>query len=131
MTGDLAFMPRYAVWFDIPVHDLDRAITFYSAVLAVEVKREAHAGFTIGLLPHGDEDVTGCLFVSEDSKPSAEGILLYFNANGRLEAALAAAELHGGRLLKPVHPIGAFGFRAVLLDSEGNRIALHSERLVA
>jgi predicted enzyme related to lactoylglutathione lyase len=124
-------MPRYAVWFDIPVHDLDRAIAFYSAVLAVEVKREAYPSFTIGLLPHGDDDVAGCLFVSDDTKPSAEGILLYFNANGRLEEAVSAAETHGGRLLEPVHPIGSFGFRAVVLDSEGNRIALHSERLVA
>ena len=124
-------MPRYAVWFDIPVHDLDRAIAFYSAVLAVEVRREAHPGFTIGLLPHGDDDVAGCLFVSQDTKPSAEGILLYFNANGRLEEAVVAAEANGGRLLEPAHPIGSFGFRAVVLDSEGNRIALHSERLVA
>jgi predicted enzyme related to lactoylglutathione lyase len=124
-------MSRYAVWFDIPVHDLDRAIAFYSGVLAVEVTREAHPSFTIGLLPHGDNDLAGCLFVAGDTKPSAEGILLYFNANGRLEEAVAAAESLGGRILEPAHPIGSFGFRAVVLDSEGNRIALHSERLVA
>ncbi|OAI43034.1 glyoxalase [Verrucomicrobia bacterium SCGC AG-212-E04] len=124
-------MARYAVWFDIPVRDLDRAIAFYSAVLAVEVKREAYPNFTIGLLPHGDDDVAGCLFTADDTKPSMDGILLYFNANGRLEEAVAAAETHGGRVLEPPHPIGSFGFCAVVADSEGNRIALHSERLVA
>ena len=124
-------MLRYAVWFDIPVRDLDRAIAFYSAVLAVEVKREVYPNFTIGLLPHGDDDVAGCLFVSDEVKPSTDGILLYFNADGRMEEAVTAAEKHGGRVLEPPHPIGSFGFRAVVLDSEGNRIALHSERLVA
>lgn len=124
-------MRRYAVWFDIPVRDLDRAIAFYSAVLAVEVKREVYPSFTIGLLPHGDDDVAGCLFVSDDIKPSTDGILLYFNANGRLEEAVTAVEKYGGRVLEPAHPIGSFGFRAVVLDSEGNRIALHAERLVA
>lgn len=124
-------MARSAVWFDIPVRDLDRAIRFYSAVLSVEVKREVYPNFTIGLLPHGDDGVAGCLLTSGDTRPSAEGILLYFNANGRLEEAVAAAEAHGGRVLEPPHPIGSFGFRAVVLDSEGNRIALHSERLVA
>jgi uncharacterized protein len=34
----------------------------------------------------------------------------------------------GGKVVKPVHSIGPHGFRAVILDSEGNRIALHSTR---
>lgn len=124
-------MPRYAVWFDIPVLDLDRAIEFYSAVLGLKLKREVYGDFTMAVFPHRDEDVAGCLVLANETKPSNEGILLYFDANGRLEEAVAAAESHGGRLLEPARPIGAFGFRAVLLDSEGNRIALHSERLVA
>jgi predicted enzyme related to lactoylglutathione lyase len=124
-------MPRYAVWFDIPVLDLDRAMSFYSAMLDVQVKREVYGALTIGVLPHDGEDVAGCLVPSAELKPGPDGILLYFNVSGRLEEAVAAAESHGGSVLEPAGPIGAFGFRAVLLDSEGNRIALHSERLVA
>jgi predicted enzyme related to lactoylglutathione lyase len=53
--------------------------------------------------------------------------MVYLNANGRLDAALAQVTSHGGTIVQPKHQIGPFGFRAVVLDSEGNRIALHSE----
>jgi predicted enzyme related to lactoylglutathione lyase len=33
---------------------------------------------------------------------------------------------HGGTVLNPSHAIGTHGFRAIILDSEGNRVALHS-----
>jgi predicted enzyme related to lactoylglutathione lyase len=48
------------------------------------------------------------------------------NAEARLVEAIAAVEPFGGKVLKPKHPIGPYGFRAVVLDSEGNRVALHS-----
>jgi hypothetical protein len=53
--------------------------------------------------------------------------LLYFNATGRLEAATEAVVAHGGTVLQPPHSLGPHGRRAVVLDSEGNRIALHAE----
>jgi predicted enzyme related to lactoylglutathione lyase len=53
--------------------------------------------------------------------------LLYFNCQGRLDEAVAAVGPNGGKVLQPKHPIGPYGFRAVVLDSEGNRIALHSK----
>jgi hypothetical protein len=116
------------VWFDLPVRDLDRAIRFYSAVLAAEIEKQTFPGGAIGILPHSDEAVGGCLFVSDDPKagPADHGPLLYFNANGRLDEAEAAVEPNGGRVLQAKHSIGPHGFRAVVLDSEGNRIAIHS-----
>ncbi len=112
------------VWFDIPCVDLDRAICFYSAVLAVEVKKEGGPGFSLGILPHSD--VGGCLAVMDDNAPSERGPLIYLNCDGRLEAAVAAVERNGGRVLEPKHAIGPHGFRAIIKDSEGNRLALHS-----
>jgi predicted enzyme related to lactoylglutathione lyase len=53
--------------------------------------------------------------------------MIYLNCNGRLDAAVAAAAANGGKLLQPKQPIGSFGFRAIILDSEGNRVALHSD----
>ena len=52
--------------------------------------------------------------------------MIYLNCDQRLDAAIAAAEKDGGKILKPKHQIGPHGFRAVILDSEGNRVALHS-----
>jgi predicted enzyme related to lactoylglutathione lyase len=114
------------VWVDIPVLNLDRAIRFYSAILAAEVKKQEYPGMAIGLLPMAVHETSGCLFVKAEEKPSATGPLVYFNAQGRLDEAIAAAEANGGKVLLPKHPIGPHGFRAVLLDSEGNRVALHS-----
>ena len=58
---------------------------------------------------------------------STGGPLLYLNANGRLDQAVAAAAANGGKVVEPKHQIGPHGYRAIVLDSEGNRIALHSE----
>jgi predicted enzyme related to lactoylglutathione lyase len=120
-------MANQIVWCDIPVLDLERAIRFYSAVLGSEVKQEQSPGMTIGILPHNDGEVGGCLFKSSDDKPSDQGAMIYLNANGRLDDAIAAVAAHGGKILKPKHAIGPYGSRAVILDSEGNRVALHSD----
>jgi predicted enzyme related to lactoylglutathione lyase len=120
-------MANQIVWCDIPVLDLDRAIKFYSAVLGVEVKKQEVPGMTIGILPHNDGEVGGCLFTGSEDKPSDKGLLVYLNANGRLDDAIATVMPNGGSVLKPKHSIGPYGSRAIILDSEGNRLALHSD----
>ena len=120
-------MTNQIVWCDIPVKDLDRAIKFYSAVLGQAVSKESFGEMNFGLLPHAQESVSGCLVVSAEAKPSADGPLIYLNCEGRLDAAIASVEQHAGQIVQPKHQIGPHGFRAVVLDSEGNRIALHSK----
>lgn len=116
-------MTNKVVWFDVPVADLARASEFYSKVLNISVS-EAHG---VAVLEHGGDDVAGCLIQSDDEKPSSTGLLLYFNVSGRLDAAIEAAEQFGGKILQPKEQIGEHGYRAIVLDSEGNRIALHSD----
>jgi predicted enzyme related to lactoylglutathione lyase len=119
-------MSNQIVWVDIPVANLDRAIKFYSALLGEEVIKQSVSGFTLGLLPHADTHVSGCLVTSRDKRPSQQGPLIYLNVNGRMDAAVGAVAAHGGAVLQGKHQIGAYGFRAIILDSEGNKIALHS-----
>ncbi|HEX4999259.1 MAG TPA: VOC family protein [Terriglobia bacterium] len=120
-------MANRVVWIDIPVADLDRAIRFYSAILgAPSQKHEFPNGMTIGFLPHDSGDVGGCLVPGGDQRPSPVGPLVYLNVTGRLDDALAAVEPNGGKILQPRESIGQHGFRAIILDSEGNRFALHS-----
>jgi len=120
-------MSNSIVWVDIPVAELDRAITFYAAVLGATVTKEGGPGFVFGLLPHAGNEVGGCLYLPEgDNAPSQAGPLLYLNAEGRLPAAVQAVLANGGKVLQAIHPIGPYGFRALVLDSEGNRVALHS-----
>ena len=118
-------------WTDIPVTNLDRAIKFYSAVLAKEVRRLSESRMEYGLLPHEEQNASGCLVVRGDSggvdnRPSANGPLIYLSAEGRLDEAVETARKNGGKVLRARQKIGEHGFRAVIIDSEGNRIALHT-----
>jgi predicted enzyme related to lactoylglutathione lyase len=119
-------MANHIVWVDIPVLNLDRAIRFYSAVIGVQVDKQEYPGMAIGSIPHKDGEAAGCLYLSDTVKPSADGPLVYLNVHGRIDEAVEAVVPSGGKLLQPVESMGPFGFRAIFLDTEGNRVALHS-----
>ena len=123
-------MSHSVVWVDIPVGDLDRALRFYSAVFGKAVTKEGGPGFAFGLFPHRGEEVGGCLVPPGDGNaPSQQGPLLYLNASGRLKEAVEGVTANGGRVLQPITQIGPHGHRAIVVDSEGNRVALHSQTL--
>ena len=123
--SDLNSAHNRLVWFDIPVADLDRAAAFYRAVLGIPVQREKFGDYEFCVLDHRDGN-GGCLVKEPAQISGTGGILCYLNANGRIRDAVAQVAKLGGKVLEPVHAIGPHGFRAVVLDSEGNRLALHS-----
>jgi len=120
-------MKHTLCWTDIPVADLNRATAFYSAVLGAAVTtQKAETGDEYALLPWTERVVSGCLYVARDNEPSPKGPLVYLSVEGRLDEALRAVPGKGGRVLEGKHQIGPHGFRALVNDSEGNRLALHS-----
>lgn len=113
-------------WFELFVSELPRAQAFYEQVLATKLRAENFNGE-----PHAifDADgVAGALVLRKDRKPSADGALVYVNCNGTLDAALARVEKAGGKIVMPKTDIGPPGFIAVVVDTEGNAVGLHSER---
>jgi uncharacterized protein len=113
-----------AVWFDIAVSDLERAAAFYRTVLNVPLHLEQSQGPAFYVFEHGGGN-SGCL-VSTEAPIQPGSVLLYLNVDGRIRDALVQAQRRGGTIVDPIRPIGAHGFRAVILDCEGNRVALHS-----
>lgn len=114
-------------WIDIPVIDLDRAARFYSTILEADVQKISEHGMEFALLPHTENNVSGCLCVMDDRKPSQNGPLVYLHTEGRIDHIANSVEEHGGQLLKAKEQIGPYGHRAVILDTEGNAIALYSK----
>jgi predicted enzyme related to lactoylglutathione lyase len=129
-------MKQNLVWFDIPALDIDRAIQFYSAVLARQIKKEDFGGVPTGLLPTSDGGHQGCVVVVKDFKPSADGIMIYLDVNGRLNDAVSAVRANGGVVQQDIHrPVwlsrGSAGFRGKLHRfALGDRGVTANERML-
>lgn len=116
-------------WFEIPVEDLHRAKQFYEKIFAIRMEEEIINGMQMAFFPsaHGNGKVGGALVKSDLHKSNTEGVLVYLNANPDLSDVLLRIEDEGGIILMYKTMIGAgAGFMALFLDTEGNRIALHS-----
>lgn len=116
-------------WFEIPVLDMDRAKSFYESVFKIEVQVQDFGGTLMGWFPwaEGKTGAAGSLILQSEYKPSnTEGVLIYF-ASVDVENELNRIEKAGGEILKPKTQISPeVGFMGLFLDTEGNRIALHS-----
>ncbi len=114
-------------WFEIPSVDFDRAVRFYNTVFNVQLHNEFVMGVQSGIFPDGGEgSVNGAVVFGPNYEPSAKGSVVYLNANNQLKTILERIEPAGGKVLMPPTDIG-FGFIAFFLDTEGNKIGLHSE----
>lgn len=114
-------------WFEIPVKNFERAKAFYSTLLGGEIMVMPHPEFKYGMLPADLENgVGGGIVQGKGFEPSDKGALIYLNGGDDLSIPLAKVEKAGGKILVPKTSLGPNGFMAQLLDTEGNRIALHS-----
>ena len=113
-------------WFDIPAVDLDRARRFYETIFAIEMRKLDAGALQMALFP-----TSGALCqLPSHYKPSAEqGPLIYFSAEPDLAGVLGKVEAAGGRILVPKRQVSPeYGCMALFVDTEGNRIALHSTK---
>ncbi|NRA74085.1 MAG: VOC family protein [Rickettsiales bacterium] len=116
-------------WFDIPVLDLKRAVEFYSELLdlKIEIEKRKYQDIEIAVIPCAKKNgITGCLAKSKEIKPSKTGILIYLNTQGRLDEAIKIAKKYNCEIISDKTEINPWGFRAIIIDTEGNQIALHS-----
>lgn len=120
--------PNALNWFEIPVTDFARAKAFYERVLGRAVEEMAMGPTTMGFLPHEQQKgVGGALVHGDGATPSQQGTMVYLNGGDDLAAMLGRVEPAGGRIAVPKTEIGnGFGFFAHFIDTEGNKVGLHS-----
>jgi uncharacterized protein len=118
-------------WFEIPTIDLARAEKFYGAIFGISFFPLDLPNIKMRMFPINDQatQVGGALVSSGGfHKPSAtDGPLIYLNANPDVQLVLDKVAAAGGSVVVPKTQISEeHGYMAVIVDTEGNRIALHS-----
>lgn len=114
-------------WFEIYVQDMVRAKTFYEAVLGVQLSRLDSPGMDMMAFPMDSAayGASGALVHMPGFASGANSVLVYFSCTDcAVEAARAVGA--GGRIQKEKTSIGQFGFIALVFDTEGNMVGLHS-----
>jgi predicted enzyme related to lactoylglutathione lyase len=115
-------------WFEIYVDDMARAQRFYESVF--NVKLQALDSPVIKMLAFPMKgDLPGCpgalVKMPGGGRPAGNAVIIYFTcADCATEAARAAQ--NGGKIFKEKFSIGQYGFIALVHDTEGNMIGLHS-----
>ncbi len=113
-------------WFEIPVKDFSRAKKFYETVLKIEmhVCPERQWGFFPFDMPNGG--IGGTIVKNSKYEPSKTGSLIYLNGGEDLSEPLSRVEEEGGSIILPKTSIDPNGFIAHFIDTEGNKVGLHS-----
>ena len=114
-------------FFDIPATDFSRAVAFYKAILGLEIKETDVFGTRMGLFPSDGTNVSGAIVEGEDYKPSTDGILVYLNGGKDLQNVLDKVEPNHGKVIVPkMHISPEVGYIGMFIDTEGNKMAVHS-----
>lgn len=115
-------------WFEIYVQDMSRAKAFYETVFTITLDR-LEAGdmemwaFPMDMAKYGSG---GALVKMEGCPSGGGGTLVYFSSQDCAVEAARAAQA-GGKVFREKMSIGQYGFIALVTDTEGNMIGLHSQ----
>lgn len=113
--------------FEIPASDFSRAVEFYQSILDLNIQEIDMQGTQMGLFPSDGQSVSGVIVTGEGYTPSADGVVIYLNGGDDLQDILDKITTNAGEIIVPKTLIDEEnGYFAMFLDTEGNRIGLHS-----
>lgn len=116
-------------WFEIYVSDMARARAFYTAVFGrplVQLPEIGEGGEMFAFQwVEGAAGAAGALVRHPLGGPAKGGTMVYFSCLDVTNEANRAAQA-GGKICQPKMAIGQYGYIALIEDSEGNMIGLHS-----
>ena len=117
-------------WFEIPVTDLSRAKSFYESIFEITINEMEMGDMKMASFPYdpGSGKASGGIAQSSMHKPSADGSIIYLNANPSMDAIVGRIEGAGGKVVMPKTQITPeIGYMAFFMDTEGNKVGLHSQ----
>lgn len=120
-------LKSYVSWFEIPAVNFQQAVDFYNHIYDIEMEKNFDGQYAMAFFP-ASKGVGGAIVAGPGSTPSDAGPLLYLNGGNNLDHILKKIEPAGGRIIMPKTLINEeAGYFAIFIDSEGNKLALHSK----
>jgi uncharacterized protein len=117
----------YVSWFEIPAIDFQQAVHFYNHIFGIEMTQNITEASAMAFFPV-TSGIGGAVIAGSGSIPSDRGPLIYLNGGKDLNNVLNKVEEVGGRIVMPKTLISKdAGCFAIFIDSQGNKLALHSE----
>ncbi|MEO8860169.1 MAG: VOC family protein [Ginsengibacter sp.] len=117
-------------WFEIPALDVARAQKFYETIFDLKMSpMQEMMGMKMVSFPvdMGNGKASGALVQSQMHKPSTDGCVIYLNADPKIQTVIDRIEKAGGKVAMPRTEITPeIGYMAFLIDTEGNKVALHA-----
>lgn len=120
-------LKNYVSWFEIPATDFNQAVQFYNHIYGIEMEQNRTDINAMAYFP-ATSGIGGAIIAGPGSIPSDTGPLIYLNGGDDLDNVLNKVEEAGGRIVMPKTHIGEdAGYFAIFIDSQGNKLALHSK----
>jgi hypothetical protein len=114
-------------WFEIPVTDFYRAKTFYEQILNIKMHEANMHGEQMAFFEADEKAVSGALVKGEGCEPCDKGSKIYLNANPNMDLVIERIVKYGGKIIDNKFQISPeIGHIALFLDTEGNKIFIHS-----
>lgn len=122
-----ATMSNIVTWFEIPAYNHYRSVAFYNHIFSIEITTVELNGFAMGFFP-SENGLGGAIVTGNGCVPSETGPLIYLNGGADLNDVLSKVNEAGGRVVMGKTFLSeSAGYFALFIDSEGNRLALHSK----
>ena len=120
-------LKHYINWFELPAYNFERAVSFYNQIYNIAMEVTELNGYSMAFFP-AKGGIGGAVVTGEGCTPNTTGPLLYLNGGKDLSVVLNRIEEAGGIVIMNKTLINdAVGHFALFMDTEGNRLALHSK----
>ncbi len=122
-----AVFKNFVTWFEIPAYNHYRSVAFYNYIYGIEITSVEINGLAMGFFP-AESGIGGAIVTGPGCIPSEIGPLVYLNGGEDLNEVLSKVNMAGGRvIMEKTYISETAGYFALFIDSEGNRLALHSK----